>query len=167
MRALALILALCATEAAALSCMRPDPIATFNRLSDDPAEYYVLVGQVAFDAGLLPKGVVNAERNPDPIAARFVGRGLTKSGFNATYVADVTLQPVCFGPWCGQATPGVEQLVFAKVTESGVVIEADPCGTTVFAAPDKAGESVTVDAAFVDENLGDLARGSDMSRYVL
>ena len=36
-----------------------------------------------------------------------------------------------------------------------------------FAAPDKAGESVTVDAAFVDENLGDLARGSDMSRYVL
>ncbi len=36
-----------------------------------------------------------------------------------------------------------------------------------FAAPDKAGESVTVDAAFVEENLGDLAHGSDMSRYVL
>ena len=36
-----------------------------------------------------------------------------------------------------------------------------------FTAPDRSGESVTVDAAFVDENLGELAKGSDMSRYVL
>ena len=36
-----------------------------------------------------------------------------------------------------------------------------------FTAPDRAGESVTVDQAFVEENLGELARGSDMSRYVL
>lgn len=36
-----------------------------------------------------------------------------------------------------------------------------------FTAPDRTGESVTVDAAFVEQNLGELARGSDMSRYVL
>ena len=36
-----------------------------------------------------------------------------------------------------------------------------------FTAPDRSGESVTVDAAFVEDNLGELARGSDMSRYVL
>ncbi|MEM9708370.1 MAG: ATP-dependent protease ATPase subunit HslU [Pseudomonadota bacterium] len=36
-----------------------------------------------------------------------------------------------------------------------------------FAAPDKAGETVTVDAAFVDTHLGDLASSADMSRYVL
>ena len=36
-----------------------------------------------------------------------------------------------------------------------------------FTAPDRSGEKVTVDAAFVDENLGELAKGSDMSRYVL
>ncbi|MCV6594379.1 MAG: ATP-dependent protease ATPase subunit HslU [Silicimonas sp.] len=36
-----------------------------------------------------------------------------------------------------------------------------------FTAPDKSGSAVTVDAAFVEENLGELARGSDMSRYVL
>ncbi|MEO9823622.1 MAG: ATP-dependent protease ATPase subunit HslU [Paracoccaceae bacterium] len=36
-----------------------------------------------------------------------------------------------------------------------------------FTAPDRAGEKVTVNAAFVDENLGELAKGSDMSRYVL
>jgi ATP-dependent HslUV protease ATP-binding subunit HslU len=36
-----------------------------------------------------------------------------------------------------------------------------------FTAPDRGGESVTIDAAFVEKNLGELARGSDMSRYVL
>ncbi|MFV0360955.1 ATP-dependent protease ATPase subunit HslU [Tropicimonas sp.] len=36
-----------------------------------------------------------------------------------------------------------------------------------FAAPDRAGQSVTVDAAFVEENLGELAKSADLSRYVL
>ena len=36
-----------------------------------------------------------------------------------------------------------------------------------FTAPDRSGESVTVDAAFVEANLGELARASDVSRYML
>ncbi|MCX8507604.1 MAG: AAA family ATPase, partial [Rhodobacteraceae bacterium] len=36
-----------------------------------------------------------------------------------------------------------------------------------FAAPDRAGQKVTVDAAFVEKNLGDLSRSTDLSRYVL
>ncbi len=36
-----------------------------------------------------------------------------------------------------------------------------------FTAPDRSGDEVTVDAEFVEENLGELAKGSDMSRYVL
>ncbi|MDV7141291.1 ATP-dependent protease ATPase subunit HslU [Tropicimonas sp. TH_r6] len=36
-----------------------------------------------------------------------------------------------------------------------------------FAAPDRAGHEVTVDAAFVEENLGELAGSADLSRYVL
>ncbi|WP_372892061.1 ATP-dependent protease ATPase subunit HslU [Rhodosalinus sp.] len=36
-----------------------------------------------------------------------------------------------------------------------------------FTAPDKAGDSVTVDAAYVEANLGELTRSTDMSRYVL
>jgi ATP-dependent HslUV protease ATP-binding subunit HslU len=36
-----------------------------------------------------------------------------------------------------------------------------------FTAPDRAGESVTVDAAFVEKNLGELTRSADLSRYVL
>ncbi|MEE3358981.1 MAG: ATP-dependent protease ATPase subunit HslU [Pseudomonadota bacterium] len=36
-----------------------------------------------------------------------------------------------------------------------------------FAAPDRAGETVVVDAAFVEKHLGDLSRSTDLSRYVL
>jgi ATP-dependent HslUV protease ATP-binding subunit HslU len=36
-----------------------------------------------------------------------------------------------------------------------------------FTAPDRAGEGVTVDGAFVEKNLGELTRSADLSRYVL
>ena len=36
-----------------------------------------------------------------------------------------------------------------------------------FTAPDRAGDSVTVDAAFVETHLGALSRSTDLSRYVL
>ncbi len=36
-----------------------------------------------------------------------------------------------------------------------------------FTAPDRGGEAVTVDADFVEKNLGELARSTDLSRYVL
>ncbi len=36
-----------------------------------------------------------------------------------------------------------------------------------FLAPDRSGETVTVDADFVEQNLGELSRSADLSRYVL
>ena len=36
-----------------------------------------------------------------------------------------------------------------------------------FSAPDRAGDAVTVDAAFVDKHLGELLKSSDLSGYVL
>jgi ATP-dependent HslUV protease ATP-binding subunit HslU len=36
-----------------------------------------------------------------------------------------------------------------------------------FTAPDRAGEKIVVDAAFVDANLGELVKSTDLSRYVL
>jgi ATP-dependent HslUV protease ATP-binding subunit HslU len=36
-----------------------------------------------------------------------------------------------------------------------------------FTAPDRAGDKVTVDAAFVEKHLGELVRSTDLSRYVL
>jgi ATP-dependent HslUV protease ATP-binding subunit HslU len=36
-----------------------------------------------------------------------------------------------------------------------------------FAAPDRAGDSVTVDAAYVQQHIGDLAKNTDLSRFIL
>jgi len=36
-----------------------------------------------------------------------------------------------------------------------------------FSAPDRSGETVRVDGAFVEQHLGDLSRSTDLSRYVL
>ncbi|MGR3502153.1 ATP-dependent protease ATPase subunit HslU [Pseudaestuariivita sp.] len=36
-----------------------------------------------------------------------------------------------------------------------------------FTAPDRSGEEVTVDAAFVEQHLGELTKSTDLSRYVL
>ncbi|MCC6984738.1 MAG: ATP-dependent protease ATPase subunit HslU [Bauldia sp.] len=36
-----------------------------------------------------------------------------------------------------------------------------------FAAPDKNGETVTIDAAYVEAHIGDLARNTDLSRFIL
>jgi ATP-dependent HslUV protease ATP-binding subunit HslU len=36
-----------------------------------------------------------------------------------------------------------------------------------FAAPDRAGETVKIDAAYVEKHVGDLAKNADLSRYIL
>ena len=36
-----------------------------------------------------------------------------------------------------------------------------------FAAPDRGGQAVSVDAGYVEANLGALSRSADLSRYVL
>ena len=36
-----------------------------------------------------------------------------------------------------------------------------------FTAPDRAGDKIEIDAVFVEENLGELSRSTDVSRYVL
>ncbi len=36
-----------------------------------------------------------------------------------------------------------------------------------FAAPDRSGDKIIVDAAFVERNIGDLARNADLSRFIL
>ena len=36
-----------------------------------------------------------------------------------------------------------------------------------FTATDKPGTSLTVDAKFVEDNIGDLARNADLTRFIL
>lgn len=135
---IAVLVTLVASQAAALSCIRPDAVRTYTTLEADEATYYVLYGTLDFDATKQPQGVVNEERDPAPIAARFTGNGLSGTGFDRPFTRDVTVQPLCAGPWCGNAPVNVASLMFGKVVGDDIIIEASPCGGTIFPEPSKA-----------------------------
>ena len=130
---LAAAIAMLAGQASALSCLRPDPIDTFNRLAAVEERYFVLSGTLTFDEGLLPPMVSDGPMGePAPIPARFTGKGLTRDGFVNDYVGGVNLQITCAGPWCGSAQSGVEGVFFVEATEPRATVIADPCGGMIF-----------------------------------
>lgn len=132
---IAIALSLVANQAAALSCMRPDVATTFNQMNEVPEDVYVLRGTLDFDESLLPQGAVNEERTPEPIQATFNGNGLTLEGFTSSFGSPVVVQSICYGPWCGGVGSGKDLITFAKVIDDDIVIEVDPCGSTVFYEP--------------------------------
>ncbi len=132
----AAMLATISAQAQALSCLRPDPITTFQALAAAPESYFVLFGQLTFDEADLPEGVsTDQTRAPAPIQARFVGKGLTRNGFTNTYQSDVLLQVGCAGPWCGSARSGVDAVYFVQASDPPVTMQAEPCGGMIFENP--------------------------------
>jgi hypothetical protein len=129
--------------------MRPDPVRAFTAASESEARYIVVIGTFTFDEDKLPAGVVmdgtGADPRPDPIPARFAGQGLTLDGFTTPLDMPVTLQPVCFGPWCGGMASGVETLAFLRRDGGDYTVEADPCGGWVFPEPSRATRQQMVD----------------------
>lgn len=120
----------------ALSCLRPDPIATFQQLAASPEDYFVLYGQLGFNAVAVPPVVSNGENpTPDPIPARFVGKGLDADGFIIPIASNVLLQIGCAGPWCGSARSGVDAVYFVPAAGQPLTITADPCGGMIFEDP--------------------------------
>ncbi len=136
---LAAALAMISGQANALSCLRPDPIETFKRLAAAPESYFVLYGELTFDEAQLPDGVsMNQMREPDPIPARFEGKGLTRQGFTNDYFSDVNLQIGCAGSWCGSARSGGDAIYFVAATDPPVTMQAGACGGMIFEDPSEA-----------------------------
>lgn len=136
---LAAALATLGAQAQALSCMRPDPLMTFQQLADAPETYFVLYGQLSFNEADLPPAVMEKQMHtPEPIPARFIGHGLSPDGFTIDYVADLMLQIGCAGPWCGAAQSGVDAVYFVEATDPPLTIHAGPCGGRIFEEPTQA-----------------------------
>ena len=134
---LAMLIVATGGQAYALSCLRPDPVETFQRLAGLSDDYFVLYGTLAFDQRALPRGSNNFEDNqdPNPIPARFVGKGLSQAGFATPYVSNVLLQVTCLGPWCGTPRSGGTALYFVPASDPPVTLQAEPCGGMIFDDP--------------------------------
>ncbi len=129
--ALTLALALPATQALALSCLRPDPETTFDRAAEATETYYVAHGRFTFDAADLP----GLNGRPTQLQAGFQGKGLTRDGFVAPLTWNVTLDIGCAGPWCGGITPDRDMLVFLERRGNGIYLSLQACTDTVFDTP--------------------------------
>lgn len=126
-----------AGPAHALSCLRPDPAATFRFAAEAEETYVVLRGSFAFDEKAMPEfDGMTAPDDPPQVIALFDGMALGADGFTIPYRTELILQPQCLGPWCGSMTPAVDAVAFARDNGQGVyVVDLDPCGTTVFNDP--------------------------------
>lgn len=137
--ALTIALTMFAGQVSALSCIMADPKRSFQDAADSDDTYYVLYGTLDFDPALLPQGVGNNDRGPAvPIPAIFKGHSLSPAGFASYYSEKMTLLPTCAGPWCGSHAPNVASLMFAKVADGAITIEASSCGGNIFPEPSEA-----------------------------
>lgn len=138
-RALALLLALAATEASALSCRVADAGAAFDRASASPSRYAVVNGRAEFDRTLLPhfryKDPATEAPPSTAIPARVHGQALDTNGFLTPFDRTVTLDVSCLGPWCGTLAPGEPYLMFLELRGDTYALALGPCGDFAFADP--------------------------------
>ena len=97
----------------------------------------------------------------------------TEASLIKQYVALMQAEGV--NPACADDALGAIARVAAKVNASVENIGARRLQTVMervlddvsFTAPDRAGETITIDAAYVDGHVGDLADNADLSRFIL
>jgi hypothetical protein len=124
-----------ATPALSLSCMRPDVKYSFQQAAEAEETYIVARGTLTFSERKLPEAVGNDSPPQTLIPAHLKGWGLSDTGFNVEFDQDITLEVLCFGPWCGGAGSGKEYLVFLRKDNDGYTMIADPCASMVFQDP--------------------------------
>jgi len=123
----------CASQAAALSCIQPDAARAFQNAAEAEESYVVLLGQFDFIAP--PKQPVSNDAQPQQVLATFEGQGLGADGFVATQPKSVQLETACAGAWCGGfPTPGADVVAFVELTQDGYLLSLGACGGSVFEA---------------------------------
>ncbi len=134
-------------QAAALSCLEPDPFVAFREAQAAPEIYVVLHGRLGFDAARLapipvappPPGALMPERrSAPPFVATFKGESLGRHGFVPTDIGTVTLVPQCGDDPtfpCPPLATDEPFLIFAQRTPDGLEVEVDACPGWLFRAP--------------------------------
>ena len=121
--------ALSAGPALSLSCVPPDPVATFVKAEQSEDAYAVLYGRFDFDASLMPDFDDRpTEEDISPVPATFSGMALDTDGFTIPYTTDLWIEPTCAGIWCGSMAPADNVLAFVRDRGDGTyALDLGPC----------------------------------------
>ena len=123
---------LLASQAQALSCLRPDVARTFNWVAAAEESFVVLLGEFSFATGPLKRRAIQDPQSAE-YQASFSGSYLGAEGFQPGPPLDLTMNFMCVGPWCGSLSEDEGPiLAFVEQTPDGYVLNVDPCFSTAF-----------------------------------
>lgn len=124
-----------ASQAQALSCIRPDIVQSYKDHAEATDSYVVVRGKFRFT----PPKSRSDENNPKEqrIKARFEGVALSQRRFDTSFSRPVDIIFGCAGPWCGSVIPDTEAIAFVQQTDNGLVLDEGPCPWRVFYEPTK------------------------------
>lgn len=128
---LAAVLAVAASQAAALSCLPPDPARSFSFAANEPdRRFSIVAGRLDFTPTTGPKRPMGEPR--PPFSARLSGDALNVDGFTFPFNQRITVRPTCAGSWCGNIPEPLSAVFIIERTSRGYEIEAGPCGGELF-----------------------------------
>ena len=134
---LTLTFGLIASQSAALSCLQPDVVRSFQWASDAEEAYVVLLGSFTFDAP--PSSQTDDINAPRIVTYQsvFEGQFLGAQGFVPIAPIDVTITHDCAGPWCGSMVADQPVLAYVQMTDTAFELSVGPCGGEVFGRPSR------------------------------
>ena len=137
---LAFMLMCAASQAHALSCIRPEIERSFNRWVDSENSYYIGVGTLS-PVGAVPD-IPNAtqqndfdRREPITMAYTFTGR-LLDGGRGVPVDMPITVSVSCLASWCGNfPAAGANGLMALRGTEvASLTLDMNACPGSIFPA---------------------------------
>lgn len=124
------LLAVSASQASALSCIRPDVTDAFKTASASDLTYFVVHGGFQFTPP--PKSDAPETKT---VEADFSGRLLTGAGFTQEVAAPITINMTCEASWCAEIEPEAEYIAFIEQQDDALVFRVGPCYGLAFKDP--------------------------------
>lgn len=134
--ALIICLSLVGGPAAALSCLRPEVLRSYQEAAAAEEVYVVVSGVLSHDVDSVPEGR-NSDSPPLSFPARLTGAALATDGFTAPFDAEVEVTLSCVSAWCAPPPPqNASVLAFLRKTEAGLLLDMQPCQQWLFEDPE-------------------------------
>jgi hypothetical protein len=126
---IAVLAALTASPASALSCIAPDVVQYYLNARNAAEPYSIVVGDLV--EGRQRLTLFGGKR----WSARLTGLALGPDGFTVPYESEITVQSDCWGEYCGGPALSGHVLAFLAETGDGPVLETNPCSDRVIYNP--------------------------------
>lgn len=121
----ALLVGMIATQAQALSCLRPNLATAFNQFQKSDETYRIAVGTIRITG----KPAKYIDGKPRRMKATFQGQFMGLSGLGAMQKESVTLQTHCLAHWCGgfPNNTDTKYVMFLRKSTAGNVLDLTAC----------------------------------------